>query len=519
MRWFTQYAPRIVHDARSSRNFHEIFSCLSAPNGFSWRMGHAHHFLSRLDRVSLPHVELALTLYRDEGMLRYLFDRARVPQQAERVALSLEDPEEGPFLILTRGGRFVTCLAKGMKASNLPVVTRGQLDAIATRVGELRERMQAAQQLAAGGGVKVLLRRIYDSADELSREDFLAISALQPLYAMDFLRLYFGAGCDLDDARQILLPVLRKTEKLRPIYEDALRSYWQTLWALGNFAVLACMDGMDGLTDKLTTLLEVEGRATLSWPAMRQGIVSVAARSAWAVARIGKPLLGRYKLLHHEAETRLQNLDTTTSIFAIGMRHARLRAEAEKALGYDVPESIKGTAYGNLAQAIRSAAQKMLEIERLAPELRLGSHRDFGARLIHTFGKQTGAPILKYENPDDVPDELALTMGVNFHLCYLDRAKNNADAIMWLFTMIPWIARAAPEDLYLPRDVLRALHVPWRPEQTLRILRDMRDHEGRKNRAPVQEGPARKGPCPCGSGKKYKRCCGQGKVVEAEDDD
>jgi uncharacterized protein YchJ len=29
-------------------------------------MGHDHHFLSRLDRVSLPHVELALSLYRDD---------------------------------------------------------------------------------------------------------------------------------------------------------------------------------------------------------------------------------------------------------------------------------------------------------------------------------------------------------------------------------------------------------------------------------------------------------------------
>ncbi|MBK9259942.1 MAG: hypothetical protein IPM54_08920 [Polyangiaceae bacterium] len=149
-------------------------------------MGHAHHFLSRLDRISMPQVELALTLYRDEGLLRYLFDRVHVPQQAERVALSLEDSEEGPFLILTRDGRFVTCLAKGMKVSNLPIVTRGQLDVVATRVGDLRERMQAAQQLAGGGGVKALLRRIYETADEFSREDFVAVSALQPLYALDF---------------------------------------------------------------------------------------------------------------------------------------------------------------------------------------------------------------------------------------------------------------------------------------------------------------------------------------------
>jgi uncharacterized protein YecA (UPF0149 family) len=29
-------------------------------------MGHAHHFLSRLDRLARPQVELALALYRDD---------------------------------------------------------------------------------------------------------------------------------------------------------------------------------------------------------------------------------------------------------------------------------------------------------------------------------------------------------------------------------------------------------------------------------------------------------------------
>lgn len=42
-------------------------------------MGHQHHFLSRLDRVSLQHVELALTLYRDHDLVRYLLARLSIP--------------------------------------------------------------------------------------------------------------------------------------------------------------------------------------------------------------------------------------------------------------------------------------------------------------------------------------------------------------------------------------------------------------------------------------------------------
>ena len=48
--------------------------------------GHQHHFLSRL---ALPHVELALHLYRDHELVRFLLGRASLPDGAERLAISL----------------------------------------------------------------------------------------------------------------------------------------------------------------------------------------------------------------------------------------------------------------------------------------------------------------------------------------------------------------------------------------------------------------------------------------------
>ena len=47
-------------------------------------MGHEHHFLSRLDRVSLPHVELALSLYRDQPLLRFLLADVSLPDVSAR---------------------------------------------------------------------------------------------------------------------------------------------------------------------------------------------------------------------------------------------------------------------------------------------------------------------------------------------------------------------------------------------------------------------------------------------------
>jgi hypothetical protein len=81
-------------------------------------VGHAEHFLSRLDRLASAEVELALELYRDPGLLRAVLQVVKLPDAAERVAISLDDSAAGPYLVVTRDGHFVTCLARGMRPRN-----------------------------------------------------------------------------------------------------------------------------------------------------------------------------------------------------------------------------------------------------------------------------------------------------------------------------------------------------------------------------------------------------------------
>ena len=69
--------------------------------------------------------------------------------------------------------------------------------------------------------------------------------------------------------------------------------------------------------------------------------------------------------------------------------------------------------------------------------------------------------------------------------------------------------KAQPEELYLPRDFLQATHVPWTPDRTFHLLEGLVARAKVRAQAPRDDGPSRKGPCPCGSGKKYKRCCGE----------
>jgi hypothetical protein len=97
-----------------------------------------------------------------------------------------------------------------------------------------------------------------------------------------------------------------------------------------------------------------------------------------------------------------------------------------------------------------------------------------------------------------------MTMAVNTANEFLGTSAG----LTWLLACLPWVARAAPEQLYLPREMIRATRQPWTPEHSYTLLHAYRAHYGSSG-AQKPAGPTRNGPCPCGSGKKYKRCCGE----------
>jgi hypothetical protein len=53
-------------------------------------MGHAIHFLERLERLSMPQADSALALYRDPELVRFVLRRAKLPDGVDRVALAVE---------------------------------------------------------------------------------------------------------------------------------------------------------------------------------------------------------------------------------------------------------------------------------------------------------------------------------------------------------------------------------------------------------------------------------------------
>jgi uncharacterized protein YecA (UPF0149 family) len=77
--------------------------------------------------------------------------------------------------------------------------------------------------------------------------------------------------------------------------------------------------------------------------------------------------------------------------------------------------------------------------------------------------------------------------------------------------MIVAAARATPEELYLPRCCVELLDRKWTPQHSMLLLDGVLELARQPVPRPI--GPTRNGPCPCGSGKKYKRCCAVAEVA------
>ena len=242
--------------------------------------------------------------------------------------------------------------------------------------------------------------------------------------------------------------------------------------------------------------------------AVRQGVVGVALRGLWAAGKAGKVAMPVYKTRYAAGASPLETFDAGAALVVIGNRHSKLRAEVGKVLETSRtidPEGDPGTGLTNGFSILMSAIYKLSMDE---PEALPKDQRATGARMV--VGLTSRLPpgsAHRYDRAEDVPDDLAFGILAAHRGTFL----SEHDHAVTLATCLPWLARAEPEQLYLPRAFLQAIDGAfWVPRETIRVLRVQRRYYGDDLRAPPpQDGPSRSGPCPCGSGKKYKRCCGQ----------
>ncbi len=470
--------------------------------------GHAVHFLKRLNRASGESAAFALQLYHDPQLLRDSLLGIRIPETCDRVAVSLHEADKGPYVVASRNGKFVTCLAEDMSLGGLHLIPFSQIKAHLVKSEIHRERLSMAEELASEeGGFGKLFRRIHNKAEDLSREEFLAISALQPALQRQFFSWIFLSGTRARD----LSRYLHQQKKVGKKEEETVKSYYRYFYTAGH---LAALSGMSRLKTLESFVKEIaEGREEynivgLMCTLLRSGRMYMAVRLAWLIGKIGPALLPmcRRRLVNPQLpEAWLLGLLST---LIIAIRHRKTLQQAIKAItaSFKAIDNYPWAVVDWIVKCNRGSDRFYHLVDSVIsnPDKIYEEIVDRGKQISVNFAAKHSLPApYNWTAKEEVPEETALALMSSNQ----DNFQKHFELIEFMILLTPWLARCEAEDLYPPGDLVKSLYVPWTMDLGLKLLEDERDRLGTPMPVIVEKTPGRNEPCPCGSGKKYKKCC------------
>jgi hypothetical protein len=475
-------------------------------------IGEAIHFLERLNRANEAQREMALALYWDPDKVRRALAMAALPEGEGRVALSINEQDHGPFIVVTREGRFVTCLAEGMK-HDLPQIGHARLSALLAKVETHRERVQMAQELCGDKRLDSIFGIIWRKGEGTCREEFLAACALQPVLRGEILADAMHQFNQIADLHEYL----RRCKVIKRGDEAILRQYWQRLWYMGVMYPLFAMGGSRGLDPLFETMASQELSVSMSWPLLRHDDRMLILRGLFSVARIGKPLLSGVKQRYRAAGSPLIFCDAFLSLVTLAVRLPKHRKEIARVLGRyqdmdphvlhylkKFPEGF----YKIVAMVIDNPDRVYDLFGEALPEIAFDSLTQLGV-----------LPQTHFERAEDIPIDQAYTIMANFS----DPTFVNPKSLEFVMMFIPWLVRIEGPELFLPRELMMSMPCKYDKKRALEML-DRRKkfyesvREGLPPRPKAPPRPGRNDPCSCGSGKKYKNCC-RGKEADPEEAD
>jgi len=450
-------------------------------------MGHDHHFLSRLDRVSHDQTELALNLYRDHELVEYLVQRAGAgPKQ--RFAVAIGPADVGPYLILQGNGHFITCLAAGMSPGTHRVFPRVWLDEMTRSYGALRVRLarikRASREEREDGLIAEILRR----GMVFPREDFLAARALAPLLGRALLGAQSITMNALVEGQTLF------THKLRsgPALDTFIERTWRAYWSSSTMALLLSQTGETGASDLMNLL---DSGVSISGVLTGSGAVAITLRGIHLAANIGPRAIPAYLQRLESPDRDLPSVarDAVLSLLAIGSKYPAVWSEVLacfRGLHSESKSPIEAYRAALVApflgekapeEVLREAELGLVSHARLAPVAR--ANRSAEAHVTDERARLSAAFLL---DDDTTERGLALVLGGLRHFATCDTSE-----------------------LFMPESV--AVHAPrLSPREKLQILRRRGSATYGVRAAVVPAAGAfvgRKTPCPCGSGRKTKRCC------------
>ncbi len=460
---------------------------------------HAHHFLERLDRVTRAQTEFLLGLYRDHEAVKYILDHVKLPEKAERIALTADDPREGPFAIVTRDGRFVTCLGRGMHHDH-PVVSRGQIDTLLARVADKRERRELARrELRSDEEEDDLFQRVFTRGRRFAKEDFQALSAFEAMLGMHPFLLMIDIGAEIVPTRATLAKGADKVV-VKGTTIKALEQQDRLEWAVAHLMVLTCSADrrdLEGLLDA-----SKQTKTSPSFLCSIQNGSTWFLRGAWGAARLGKGVMAAYKSGFTAAQDWVQMLDGALALAALGIRHAGLMPEVRRILEAQHP--LAEASLDDVFQRGRAVAAHMALQALKDPDESVAIVTKIGKEMCVTLSSQLdpGHP-LRFDKPEDVPADLAHTAVLS-----LDGDMHEETIMNFTVQCLPLAARAAAEDFFFPREYIRAWYGQWTPEEQIERLKRHAKATPKKAPVRVENKLGRNDPCSCGSGKKWKKCHG-----------
>lgn len=470
-----------------------------------WHLGHNTHFLERLERLSSRHIDAAFMLYRDPVFVRKVLNSAKIPDNAERVALSLDDPVLGPFVVVARNGNFVTCLGVGMSTKQLPIVTRGQLDAVLAKLDRQRERMAVYQQQSQRfGSATKLWERVMRAGHRLSREEFVAAAALAPFLAEQLWPQVVEDYLALLETLDKVSKGARYKSLLKPGDNDKrmMLLIWNKIWMMGHVVAMLTQDGEAPEWVERFCRDEPVGANLVNF-AVPFGMSGPLTRFSWVAGRLGKGLLKPSKLLYAGATHLHEHAAGLLALIAVGSRNPKLRGEVSKVIQRESPLSkrVKEMFAPEWYAAIRSLYGRLLTTTP--------GDAAFGLIWLKVMLHSRDTTLRRrYAEPTEIPDDIARATAANMHCSVLTKRGAN---LHYVAAAVSACAKEPVEMLYHEQEWLRQDPDPWTPQMMMTYLVEpFREFWVPHVPAKTANVIGRNDPCPCGSEKKYKKCCGTG---------
>jgi hypothetical protein len=471
-------------------------------------MGHDIHFLERVTaRANPEHQAIAMALYRDPQLIQHIakYFMPLMLGEVDRVALALDDGGKGPHVIVTKQGKFVTCLGEGMEVQrDTPVISRALLEECEAWRRRPVEGDERAHEML------LQMSRAMDRRGP-SRAEVEIVEAMGGLYARDFLDW-------LAPEDEELLPKLEKTLQRRSARRHRLgKAHEETLLLLkqgwmsqqrratyGGVMFALCIPQATPL--QRADLAEALSLLMLTGPAQYCTPMSIL-WSAWCKARYDKPaeLIARHtrQFQSSEEDYAYQEGGRRTiplALYMWGLLHPDKREGLLEVLRGYVGSLREVTSEPDVVAGLERtivALEEGLDAQPLAMRLK---------RLAELPGVQHTSWHKQFREVEGA-DEQALLWDLLEH----DGALIDAiceDWLLWAYA--PMMVNRPVRELFpeSPR-------VWTRQEIAAKADTLLRQRIARRQRAMLQEVQAskpaqgRNEPCACGSGKKYKRCCGQ----------